>query len=209
MLLYFRIDRAILVSGTVVLAECDQRLEFKAQILDSLWMVVLSQLVLHDRAVFAVNHKHGLLDFNSFDFVSENRKRIKTELFQIPKTLGMNDTGIAVGGKIKRLALDKERLFQLGKHDNPPHRRLRCGDQQTVVAPSIEPDNCGRGKAAAPVRLEPLSAESGIHITAHVFIKLNHESPPQCSFGKTQFRAGSDKKNGAYFGMPRPCFNHS
>ena len=66
-------------------------------------MIVLLQFVLNDRAVFTVNHEHGLLDLDSFDFIGEYGKRIEAELFEVSKALRMNDAGIAVGGKIKRL----------------------------------------------------------------------------------------------------------
>ena len=66
-------------------------------------MIVLFQFILHHGTVFAVDHEHGLLDLNAFDFVGENRKGIKAELLEISKALRVNNAGITVGGKIKGL----------------------------------------------------------------------------------------------------------
>src|SRR5208337_13759 len=96
------------------------RPELKAQVLDPLRMIVLLQFVVHHRAVFAVDHEHCLLDLNALDFVGEDGKWIEAKLLEISKPLRVDDTRIAICGKIKRLALDEKSLFQLRKHDNTP-----------------------------------------------------------------------------------------
>jgi len=73
------IQRAVFVSGAVVVAECNQRLSSSHKFFWPFKMIVLFQFVLHHRAVLTVNHEDSLLNFNAFDFVSENRKRIAAE----------------------------------------------------------------------------------------------------------------------------------
>ena len=89
----------------MIVAECDQRPEFKPQTLGPFRMIVFLQLVLHDRAVLTLDHEHGLLDLDALDFVGEDRKWIKAELLEILKSLRVNHAGIAVCREIKRLAL--------------------------------------------------------------------------------------------------------
>src|SRR5271166_5840756 len=156
-------------------------------------MIVLLQFVVHHRAVFAVDHEHCLLDLNALDFVGEDGKWIEAKLLEISKPLRVDDTRIAICGKIKRLALDEKSLFQLRKHDNTADWRLRGGHQQPVVAASVQPDNGRRSKAAESVGFKPLFAESGIHVTARLFAKLNHECPPPCIFLLSVRRSPSPK----------------
>src|SRR6266478_5828571 len=118
------IDGAVLVGGAVIVAERDQRPQFKPQLLWSFWVIVLLQFVLHDRAVFTMNHEDGLFDLDALDFVGEDRKWVEAKLFEVFETLWMNDTRILVCREIKPLPIDKERLFQLGEHHNTPHRRF-------------------------------------------------------------------------------------
>ena len=95
-LFHLSIDGAILVSGAVIVAECDQRPEFKAQILEPFRMIVFLQFVLHHGAVLTLDHEYGFLDLNALDFVSEDRKWIEAELLEVSKSLRVNYAGIAV-----------------------------------------------------------------------------------------------------------------
>src|SRR6266567_2113614 len=52
------IDCTVLVGGAVIVAERDQRPQFKPQLLWPFWMIVLLQFVLHDRAVFTMDHEN-------------------------------------------------------------------------------------------------------------------------------------------------------
>src|SRR5260370_39351 len=58
MLLDRRIDGTILVGGAVIVTERDQRPEFKPQLLWPFWVIVLLQFILHDRAVFTMDHEN-------------------------------------------------------------------------------------------------------------------------------------------------------
>ena len=141
--------------------------EFKTQVLWPTPADCSSQFVLHDRAVFTVNHEDSLLDLDAFDFVREDRKWIETELLQVSKALGMNHARIAVCREVKRLPIDEQRFFQLGEQDEPaPHRRLGGSHQQAVVAAGIQPDNRRRSKAAETVGFQPLPTESSVQVTA-------------------------------------------
>src|SRR6266567_8904102 len=123
------IDCTVLVGGAVIVAERDQRPQFKPQFLWPFRMVVLLQFVLHDRAVFTVDHENRLLDLDALDFVGEDRKWVEPKLFEVLETLWVNDARVLVCRKIKRLPLDKERLFQLGKHHNTPNRWFSSSHQ--------------------------------------------------------------------------------
>jgi hypothetical protein len=58
MLLDSWIDGTVLVGGAVIIPECDQRPDFKPQLLWLFWMIVLLKFVLHDRAVFTMEHEN-------------------------------------------------------------------------------------------------------------------------------------------------------
>src|SRR4051812_39125447 len=87
---YLRVDGAILVSCAVIVAECDQGPDFKTQVLEPFGMIILLQFVLHHCAVLSMDHEYRLLDLDAFDFVSENRKWIETELLEVSKSLRVN-----------------------------------------------------------------------------------------------------------------------
>ena len=134
------IDGHIFMCGAVIVAECDQRPELKPQTVEPFRMIVFLQLILHHRAVLAMDHEHGLLDLDTLNFVGEVRKWIKAELLKILKPLRMNHAGIAVW-KIKWLPFDEKGFLQLGEHDNAADRRFHGGHQQPVVTASIQPDD--------------------------------------------------------------------
>src|SRR5271157_528548 len=193
-LFYLSTDRSILVSGAVIVTECNERSQFKAQVLDPLWMIVLLQFVVHHGAVFTVDHEHCFLDLDALDFVGEDGKWIEAKLLEVSKPLRVDDTRIAIRGKIKRLVLDEECLFQLRKHDNTANRRLSGGHQQSVITAGVQPDDCRRSKAADSVGFKPLPAECGVWVAACFFCELNHELPSL--FGETQSTPESDERQG-------------
>ena len=91
------IDRPVFVGRAVVVPECDQGSYLQLQVLRRLGMVVLSKLIVNDRAVFAIDHEYRLLNLDAFDFIGEDGKRIEAELLQIAKALWMNYTRISIG----------------------------------------------------------------------------------------------------------------
>src|SRR2546428_12546102 len=138
-------------------------------------MIVLFQLIVHDRTILALNHEDGLLDLNALDFVGENRKWIETEPLEVSKTLGVDDSRITVCREIKRLSLDEQSFFQLREQDKTPDRRLGRGHQKPVVAAGIQTSDCRRGEAAQAVGFQPLAAESCIQVAAYFLFELNHD----------------------------------
>src|SRR6266496_4928392 len=132
------IDRAILVRGAVIIAEGDEWPHLQAQALRGLRMIIPGQLVLDDCGVFALNHEHGLFDFKALNLVGENGKRIEPKLLQVFEALRMDRTGVAVCGQVNGVALNEERLFVPRKQCAAANGRLGSGDEQAVIAPSVQ-----------------------------------------------------------------------
>src|SRR5580693_4433794 len=65
----------------VIVAECNQRTNFQPQVLRYLRTIVLPHFIMNHRAVFAVNHEHGLLHLDAFYFISKDWKRVEAKLF--------------------------------------------------------------------------------------------------------------------------------
>src|SRR5208337_2205995 len=156
-------------------------------------MIVLLQFVVHHGAVFTVDHEHCFLDLDALDFVGEDGKWIEAKLLEVSKPLRVDDTRIAIRGKIKRLVLDEECLFQLRKHDNTANRRLSGGHQQSVITACVQPDDCRRSKAAESVGFKPLPAECGVQVAACFFREPNHELPPLYTVLPSVRRSSSPK----------------
>ena len=70
----------------------------------------------------------------------------------------MNHARITVGRKIEGLSFDEKGFLQLGEHDDAADRRLRGGHQQSVVAASVQPDDCRGSKAPETVGFKPFPA---------------------------------------------------
>src|SRR6266852_2454275 len=138
------------------------------------------ELVLHDCTVRAVNHENSFLDHDALDVISEDGEGIEAKMCQITKALGMDHARIAVGGQLKRLAVNQQRLFQFGKENFAPHGRLGGGHQQSVIAAGVQPGNGRRSESTETVGFQPLTSECGIQVAAGFFCKLNHNySPPR------------------------------
>lgn len=91
------------MGGAVVITKRQQRTDLKNTVVSGWWPVAVggadgTKLVLNDRAVFAVNHEHRLLDLKSLHQIGEHGEGIEPELRQELEALWMNDTGILVGG---------------------------------------------------------------------------------------------------------------
>src|ERR1700675_4118894 len=129
---------------------------------------------MNHRAVFAVNHEHGLLDLDAFYFISEHWKRVETKLFEIVESLRVNNTWIAVSRKIETPPINHQRLFELREEDQSADRWLGGGHQKTVVAASIQTNDCRRGKTAETISFQPLPAKSNFQITPCLPFELNH-----------------------------------
>src|SRR5207245_11350206 len=125
-------------------------------------MIVLFQLIVHDRTILPLNHEDGLLDLNALDFVGENRKWIETEPLEVSKTLGVDDSRITVCREIKRLSLDEQSFFQLREQDKTPDRRLGRGHKQAMVATRVQTDDRRRSEERR-VGKEYGSGEARIH----------------------------------------------
>ena len=150
----------------VIVAKRDQRPDLQPQALGRLRSICALELILHDGRVLAVDHEDRLLDHDAFDFISENGKRIEAEVREIAKALGMDNAGIAVAGEVKRLAVNQQRLFQLGQEHFPADRRLGGGDQQAMIAARVQTGDGGRGKAAQAVGFQPFAAQGRIQVAA-------------------------------------------
>src|ERR1700730_12284980 len=106
----------------VIVAECNQRTNFQPQVLRYLRTIVLPHFIMNHRAVFAVNHEHGLLPLDAFYFISKDWKRVEAKLLEIVEPLRVNNAGIAVGGQIETLPIDPQRLFELVEEDQSADR---------------------------------------------------------------------------------------
>src|SRR6266576_2225465 len=122
-------------------------------------MVVFLQLIVNDGAIFAVNHEDSLFDLDALNFISENRKRVETKLFQVAKSLWMHSVRITIRGQLERLPIDEKDFFQLREQDQPVYRRLGRGHQQAMIAARVQADDRRRGKAAQSVGFQPLTAK--------------------------------------------------
>jgi len=89
-------EGAVLVSRVVVVPECHQRMDLQSQVLGYFETVVLPQFIVNNRTVFAVNHKHGLLDLDVAYLIRKNWKRVEAKLFEITESFGVNDARMAV-----------------------------------------------------------------------------------------------------------------
>src|SRR4029077_4056269 len=97
--------------------------------------------IANHRTVFAVNHEHGLLDLNAFNFVGKDWKRVETKLFELSKSMRVDNAWIPVGREIERLSRNDQGLFELREHYKTADRGFRCGHQQAVVAASFKADD--------------------------------------------------------------------
>ena len=70
-------------------------------------MIVSSEFVMNDRAVFAVDHENGLFDLHTFNFISKNRKRIDTKSLEILESLRMDNPRVTIGREFESLSLDE------------------------------------------------------------------------------------------------------
>ena len=84
-----------------------------------------------------MNHEDSLLNFNVFDFVSENGKWIEPELPEIAEALRMNHAGVAICRQIKWLPIDEQRFLQFGEKDKPTDRWLGGCYQQAVLTAGV------------------------------------------------------------------------
>src|ERR1700758_5191693 len=79
--------------------------------------------IMNHRAVFAVNHKYGLLNLDAFYFIGRHRKRIEAKLFEIVKFLRVDNTWIAVGGQIETFPSIHSVSSSLERRTNRPTGR--------------------------------------------------------------------------------------
>src|ERR1700676_3247123 len=129
---------------------------------------------MNHRAVFAVNHEHGLLHLDAFYFIGKHGKRVEAKLFEIVESLRVNNTWIAVGRQIETPPIDPQRLFELGEEDQSADRWLGGSHQKTVVATSVQTNDCRRGKTTEPFGFQPLPAKGSFQITPCLPFELNH-----------------------------------
>src|SRR5438309_9367713 len=112
------------------------------------------------RRVLSLHHEDRLLDLKSLDFVGEHGKRIQSEGSLVMKSLRMNHARILISGQFVAASVNDDRLFELREHHDAANGRLRRRGQQPMIAPRVETNNGGRGKAAQPVSLEPFARSS-------------------------------------------------
>src|SRR6266436_9674219 len=144
------IDGVILMSQAVIIAEGEQRTKLK---LDRAGFAGPQDFILHDRRVLALQHENGLLDLDTLNFKREDREWIEPELFEKAKPCGVHDFLVLIRAQIKRVAVDENSFFQLGKQDEASDRRLRGSDQQTVIAAGVDSRQRGRGEASNSIGL--------------------------------------------------------
>ncbi len=137
-------------------------------------MIVLFQLIVHDRTILALNHEDGLLDLNALDFIRKDRKRVEAKLLQVTEALWMNNSRITIGGKLKSLSFNEEGFFEFRKQHKTPDRRLGRGHKQAMVATRVQTDDRRGGEASKAVGFQPLATESRVHVTADFWFELNH-----------------------------------
>src|SRR5260370_37656159 len=125
-------------------------------------MIVVPQFIVNHGAVLAVNHEDGLLELNTVGFIREDRKRIEAKLFEITKSLRVYGARITVCREMKRLPINQQRFFQLGKQNQPADGRFGGGHEQAVVATGVQAANGGGRKATAPDGVPALAVESGL-----------------------------------------------
>src|ERR1700757_1733541 len=87
------VDRAILMSEAVIVAEGEQRTQLKE---DCTGFTSTLHFILHDCRVLALNHEDGLLDLNTLNFKREDGEWLEAELFEILEPFGMHDSLILI-----------------------------------------------------------------------------------------------------------------
>src|SRR5438552_19030714 len=120
-------------------------------------MIVLFQLIVHDRTILALNHEDGLLDLNALDFIRKDRKRVEAKLLQVTEALWMNNSRITIGGKLKSLSFNEEGFFEFRQQHKTPDRRLGRGHKQTMVATRAPTDDRRGGDGAKAAGFQQLA----------------------------------------------------
>src|SRR5947208_7647789 len=100
-------------------------------------MIVLFQLIVHDRTILALNHEDGLLDLNALDFIRKDRKRVEAKLLQVTEALWMNNSRITIGGKLKSLFFNEEGFLEFRKQHKTPDRRLGRGHKKAMLVTRV------------------------------------------------------------------------
>ena len=86
----------------------------------------------------------------------------------------MHNSLILIRAQVKRPAIDEDSFFQLGKKHQASNRRLRGGDEKTVIAAGIDSGQGGRSEAPESVGLKPFAAASRLQIAAQVLSETDH-----------------------------------
>src|SRR5215470_130130 len=110
------VESIILVRQAVILAESEQWAKLQP---DDAGLAGAFDFILHDGCVLALYHENSLLDPHAMNFKRENREGIKPKLFQIAISGGVYNILVLIRGQIKRVAVDDNRLLQLGKQNKP------------------------------------------------------------------------------------------
>ncbi len=96
---------------------------------------------MNHRTVFAVNHEHGLLDLNTFNFVGKDWKGVETKLFEISKSLRVDNAWIPVSREVERLSCNDQGFFELREQYKAANRGFSCSHQQAMVAARVQTDD--------------------------------------------------------------------
>src|SRR5579862_2177930 len=130
--------------------------------------------VLNDDRILLMHQEYGFLQLPALHLIHEDREWVAPELLEIPVSLGVDDAGILITGKLEAAAIQNQRFFNLGQQNHPADGRLGGGHQQTVVSAGIEPDDGRRGVPADSIRLQPLPPAGGWQIVTGVLAELAH-----------------------------------
>src|SRR5262245_26545975 len=116
-----------------------------------------SDRVVHHRAVLAVDHEEGFVEFHIGNGIGPHGKRLEPEVCQVLVALRMYHPRILIRRQFETLSIQDEGLFELGEEHETPHGWLGSGGEQTVIAPHVQAKNRGGRKTAETVRFQPFA----------------------------------------------------
>src|SRR5215207_5094797 len=100
------IQCAVFMRGAVIIAECDQWSNLKAVRRAVSLRLRFENIVLNNGRVLPLHHEHRLLQLYALNFISEPRKRIKTEASLILEALRMNSSRVLIRRQFVSLAIN-------------------------------------------------------------------------------------------------------
>src|SRR5262249_20609754 len=140
LLKHIRIERSISVGGAVVIAEGDERANFKPASAEP--GVLTADFVVHGGCIFVLNHEDRLADFDSLNCVGVDRKRSEAKVDQVLISARIDCSAVLIGGKVVTPAVDHQGLFQFRQQDSTADWWGRGGNQQTMIPPRVETGDC-------------------------------------------------------------------